>query len=87
MADAATGARKPADIVRDKLSHYLGPFTAKNAVKMFAAQNLSTDPDHITVDQVPALLESLGPMLRTLLGKEGADGVIEEVRRAVESAK
>lgn len=83
----ASSVQKPADIVRDQLSRYLGPFTAKNAIRMFAVQNLSTDPDHITVAQVPALLDSLGPMLRTLLGKEGADKVIADVRRAVESAK
>ena len=61
------GAPKPGQIIREQLARYLGPFTAANAVKMFAKQVLSTDPDNVTNGQVPALLEALGPMLRTLL--------------------
>jgi hypothetical protein len=76
-------APKPAQIIREQLARYLGPFTAANAVKMFAKQVLSTDPDHVTKEQVPALLEALGPMLRTLLGKEGAQNVLDHVRREV----
>jgi ubiquinone biosynthesis protein UbiJ len=80
------GAPKPGQIIREQLARYLGPFTAANAVKMFAKQALSTDPDHVTNGQVPALLEALGPMLRTLLGKEGAQNVLDQVRREVEKA-
>ncbi len=76
--------QKPAQIIREQLSRYLGPFTATNAVKMFADQALSTDPDNITPAQVPTLLEALSPMLRTLLGKDGAQNVIDQVRREVE---
>jgi hypothetical protein len=76
--------QKPAQIIREQLSRYLGPFTATNAVKMFAKQVLSTDPDNITAAQVPMLLEALGPMLRTLLGKDGAQNVIDQLRREVE---
>jgi hypothetical protein len=53
---------------------------------MFSKQVLSTDPDHVTKGQVPALLEALGPMLRTLLGKDGAQNVLDQVRREVEKA-
>jgi hypothetical protein len=53
---------------------------------MFSKQVLSTDPDNITPAQVPVLLDALGPMLRTLLGKDGAANVIEQVRREVERA-
>jgi hypothetical protein len=77
-------AAKPAQIIREYLARYLGPFTASNAVKMFAKQVLSTDPDHVTLSQVPALLDALGPMLRTLLGKDGAQNVLDQVRREVE---
>lgn len=76
--------QKPAQIIREQLSRYLGPFTAANAVKMFANQALSTDPDNITPAQVPTLLDALGPMLRTLLGRDGAQNVIDQLRREVE---
>ena len=71
---------RPSEIIRERLSAYLGPFSTANALKLFAKQALSTDPDSITRDQVPALLDALGPMLRTLLGKAGAEKVITEIR-------
>ena len=70
--------RRPSDVVREHLAHYLGPFTSKNAVQMMAKQ-MGTDPDHLTAAQVPALLEKLGPTLRTLLGKAGAEKVTSQI--------
>lgn len=72
--------KPPALVVRDRLAHYLGPFTSKNAVQLMAKQALSTDPERITLEQIPALIDALGPTLRTLLGKSGADSVIEQIR-------
>lgn len=71
----------PAEVVRTKLSQYLGPFTAKNAVQMVAKQTAGTDADHVTRAQVPALIEALGPTLRTLLGKATAEKVADDIRK------
>lgn len=71
----------PAEIIRTKLSQYLGPFTAKNAVQMVAKQTIGADADHVTRDQVPALIEALGPTLRTLLGKVTAEKVASDIRK------
>jgi hypothetical protein len=71
----------PAEIVRTKLSQYLGPFTAKNAVQMVAKQSIGTDPDQVTRTQVPALIDALGPTLRTLLGKATAEKVAADIRK------
>ena len=76
-----THARPPADVVREKLAQYLGPFTARNAVQMMAKQAAGTDADHVTRTQVPAVLEALGPTLRTLLGKATAEKVTDEIRK------
>jgi hypothetical protein len=76
-----TQSRPPADVVREKLGQYLGPFTAKNAVQMVARQAAGTDADHVTRAQIPALLEALGPTLRTLLGKATAEKVVDEIRK------
>ncbi len=73
-------SKPPAHVVRDLLAHYLGPFTSKNAVQLMAKQALSTDPDHVTLQQVPTLIDALGPTLRTLLGKSGADSVVAQIR-------
>jgi hypothetical protein len=71
----------PAEVIRTKLSQYLGPFTAKNAVQMVAKQATGTDPDSVTRAQVPALIEALGPTLRTLLGKAAAEKVANDIRK------
>ncbi len=76
-----TQSRPPADVVREKLGQYLGPFTARNAVQMVAKQVAGTDADHVTRAQIPALLEALGPTLRTLLGKATAEKVTDEIRK------
>jgi ubiquinone biosynthesis protein UbiJ len=73
--------KRPAEVVREHIARYLGPFTSKTAVQMMAKQALATDSDHVTRDQVPALLEALGPTLRTLLGKGGAENVVNEIKR------
>ena len=78
---AVTMEVRPAEVVRTRLAQYLGPFTSKNAVQMMAKQALSTDADRLTRAQVPQLIEALGPTLRTLLGKAGAEKVADEIRR------
>jgi hypothetical protein len=73
--------KRPAEVVREHIARYLGPFTSKTAVQMMAKQKLGTEPDQVTRDQVPALLDALGPTLRTLLGKSGAETVAEDIKR------
>ncbi|MFP5245464.1 MAG: hypothetical protein ACLGH0_02130 [Thermoanaerobaculia bacterium] len=73
--------RRPAEVVRTHLAQYLGPFTSKNAVQMMAKQTFSSDADALTVAQVPALIDALGPTLRTLLGKAGAEKVAGDIRK------
>jgi hypothetical protein len=73
-------ALPPAAVVREKLAPLLGPFTAKNAVTMGAKQAFGTDADHVTREQIPALLEAIGPTLRTLLGKEGALNIVAQIK-------
>ena len=71
----------PAEVLRTKLSPYLGPFTAKNAVQMVAKQSVGMDAESVTRAQVPALIDALGPTLRTLLGREKADKVAADIRK------
>jgi hypothetical protein len=75
-----TNEKSPAEIIREGLMPYLGPFTSKNAVQMMAKQCAGTAPELLTRAQIPALLEGLGPILRTLLGKAGADKVLGEIQ-------
>lgn len=75
-----TDGKLPSDVVREHLAVYMGAFTSRNAVQLMARQLAGTAPEALTLAQIPALLDALGPMLRTLLGKAGADKVVGEVR-------
>jgi hypothetical protein len=81
-----TATRPPGEVIRAQLAQYLGPFTAKNAVNMVAKKELGTDGDHIMLGQVPKVLEALGPTLRTLLGKEGAEKVTGQILKELKIA-
>jgi hypothetical protein len=70
----------PAEVVREQLALYLGAFTARNAVQMMAKQSARTTAESLTHAQIPALLEALGPVLRTLLGRSGAEKVLGEIQ-------
>lgn len=81
MTDStSTGGKPPAIIVQDLLGQYMGPFTSKHAVQIVSRQTLSREPEGVTLDQVPALLEGLGPALRTLLGKASAEKLAAQIR-------
>jgi hypothetical protein len=73
--------QRPAQIVRNTLAQYLGPFASKNSVQMMANKTFGVDADALTAAQIPALLDALGPTLRTLLGKPRAESVTEQIRK------
>ena len=77
---ATPNGKPPAEVVREQLAVYMGAFTARNAVQMMAKQSAGMAPEQLTQAQIPALLEALGPMLRTLLGKAGAEKVVGEIQ-------
>jgi len=74
-------ARAPAQIIVEALSVYLGPNTARNAVKTFAERSLGLAPDAVTRQDCPRLLEALRPMLKTLLGTAQCDALLASLSR------
>lgn len=72
--------RSPAEIIAASLATYLGPNTARTAVRTFADRALARRPEDLTRADVPALLDALRPMLRTLIGQTAADLVLSEIR-------
>ena len=75
-----TDGRRPAIVVQELLGQYIGPFTSKRAVQLLSKQALATEPEDVTREQIPALVEALGPALRTLLGKASATKLAEQIR-------
>jgi hypothetical protein len=74
-----------ADIVATRLATYLGPNTGRIAVKTFAQKALGRGPETLTVDDMPKLLESLRPLLRTFVGRAQAEAVLQQIAEEVRS--
>ncbi|HEY1692469.1 MAG TPA: hypothetical protein VGG39_09920 [Polyangiaceae bacterium] len=70
-----------AERIADRLARYLGPHTGRVAVKTFAARALGRGPETLVLDDVPAMTQALRPMLRTLLGKQRCEVVLQQILR------
>ncbi|HEY8088328.1 MAG TPA: hypothetical protein VIF09_10800 [Polyangiaceae bacterium] len=68
-----------ADRIGGRLARYLGPHTGRVAVKTFAMRGLGRGPETLTVADVPAMTQALRPMLRTLLGKQRCEIVVQHI--------
>jgi hypothetical protein len=75
------GGQAPYEIVFRHLSRYLGPHTARTALKTFSERALNKPPELVTRIDAPTLLQALRPMLRTLIGADECDLVLEQVVR------
>jgi len=75
------GAATVAERIGSQLARYLGPHTARVAVKTFAQRGLGRGPETLTVADVPAMSQALRPMLRTLVGKQRAEVVLQQILR------
>jgi len=72
-------AELPHEIIAERLAAYLGPNTAQVAVRTFAERACGRPPPELTREDLPRLLEALRPMLRTLLGGDGAEDVLRQL--------
>ena len=77
------GSETVADQVAEHLTTWLGKHNAKNAVKMFSMRALNRPAETIDVSDLPALLEALRPMLRTLVGEDSAELVLADIKKKV----
>ena len=69
----------PADRIAERLAAYLGPNTARTAVRTFSDRELGLRAETVGRAEAPRLVEALRPMLRTLLGATAADRVVTEL--------
>jgi hypothetical protein len=74
-------ASAPHEIVFRHLARYLGPHTAKTALKTFSDKALQKPPDQVTRVDAPKLMAALRPMLRTLIGAVECEAVLQQVTR------
>jgi hypothetical protein len=67
--------------VATRLAEYLGPHTARSAVKTFAQSALHRAPEELRLEDMPRLLDALRPMLRTLVGHAISDDILDSLTR------
>ena len=79
MGDSSSGTI--ADRAAERLAPFLGPHTARTAVKTFTQRALGRGPETLTLADVPALAAALKPMLRTLVGKDRGEAVVRLILR------
>lgn len=72
-----------AERIADRLATYLGPHTARVAVKTFTQKALGRGPETLTLEDVPRLQDALRPMLRTFVGRVQCEVVIEQISLGV----
>jgi hypothetical protein len=73
------GAATIAERVAQRLERFLGPHTARVAVKTFAYRGLGRGPETLVAADVPTLVATLKPMLRTLVGKERGEAIAAQI--------
>jgi hypothetical protein len=70
-----------ADLIISKLSVPLGPNVARMAIKSFARKNGAGAPEHLTVADVPKLIDEIRPMLNVMIGKAPTEAMIVDISR------
>jgi hypothetical protein len=70
----------PTDRLLGQLTVFLGPHTARMALKTFSNKALGCAPHEVAAADVPRLVDALRPMLRTLLGEEAAESLVAQLK-------
>jgi hypothetical protein len=70
-----------ADRIAAHLERFLGPHTARVAVKTFSLRGLGRGPETLVPADIPTLVATLRPMLNTLIGRDRAEAVVEQIKR------
>jgi hypothetical protein len=65
--------------IEEYLVDYLGPNTAKTALKTFSKKALGVMPEDLVAENVPTILAAMRPMLRTLLGEDSTRALLARI--------
>ena len=71
--------RSPFDVLRERLSVYLGPNTTRTALKTFAQRTMGGAAETLSVAQAKDLLLALRPTLKALLGAAQCDRILAQL--------
>ena len=71
--------KQPFEVLRDRLSVYLGPNTTQTALKTFTHKSVGVAPKKLSMAQTLQLLKALQPMLKTLLNTAQCDRIVVQL--------
>ncbi len=74
----------PTALVEERLAVFLGPHTARTAVKTFSERAIGRPPDELERHEMPRLLAALRPMLRTLMGASQCEVLLRRITEELE---
>jgi len=77
------GLRPLKETVAERLGVCIGKHMARSAVKTFSERAIGRAPETLTIADMPALLQALRPMLRTLIGAAQCEVVLAQITRDV----
>jgi hypothetical protein len=66
-----------------RLAVYLGPHTARAAVKTYAQKALGRGAETLRSEDVPAVIVALRPMLKTFIGRERCETLLKVIEKEV----
>jgi hypothetical protein len=73
-------AEQLSDRIERQLAVYLGPHTARTAVRTFSLKAVGKPPEELTLVDAPKVVEALRPMLRTLLGTDQSESLLDQLQ-------
>ena len=84
MAESLPDSKlSPAEYIQRRIATYVGAHTARLAVKTFAQKSLGVAPDDVLPAQAPQLIRALRPLLRSMLGNEPAETLVETLIKEI----
>lgn len=75
------------DIVQRHLEPLLGAFTAQVAVKTATLRVHKRPPEQVTLEELPAVLEALKPILTTFVGALHTNVMLEHIKTDLEKTR
>jgi hypothetical protein len=70
-----------AEKIAAHIAVYLGPHTARAAVKTYAHKALGRGAETLAIEDIPAVIAALRPMLKTFLGRERCETVLKLIEK------
>jgi hypothetical protein len=67
----------PLERVQRRLAQYVGPHTARLSIKTFAQKSFGTAPEQLSAAELPELVRSLRPLVRSVLGDVGGERLLK----------